>query len=252
MKQMMPLVLRIKRGMKPILIWDWDGTLVDSLNFKYDTIWDHVFVDEREIQTVVKDFIKTAEGKTFNRFGLIRYALICSGVSEIENLSDDDLKKNPLIQKYADRYRNELERWSSSTVLLPGVVETLKILHGWGVHQYIVSGGGTDTDLQIMARNQKINEYFLGFFGFGMPDMEFGRFGKRENLDRVIKIEGDMDVSRYIFIGDGESDKKFAEEARCVFIGVANKWNGWRPDGKTVIAAIPDLKKIIADGTNSS
>lgn len=238
--------------MKPVLIWDWDGTLVDSLPFKYDTIWNHVFVGEREIQKIVKDFIKTSEGKTFNRFGLIRYALICSGVSEIENLSDDDLKKNPLVQKYADRYRNELKRQSPLMVLLPGVAETLKSFHKRGVHQYIISGGGTDADLKVMARDQKISDYFLGFFGFGMPGMEFSRFGKQENLDRVIKMEKDTKTSHYFFIGDGESDKRFAEEAGCVFIGLANKWNGWQPDKKTVVAAVTDLVKIIMDDAHST
>ncbi|MFZ2484782.1 MAG: HAD hydrolase-like protein, partial [Minisyncoccia bacterium] len=129
--------------------------------------------------------------------------------------------------------------------LFPGVKDTLENLYKEGYPMYIVSGGGTDQDLGEMAEDLDVSRYFRGIFGFGPHGASLISFGKEENIKRVMALEQDSDPSHYIIIGDGETDKLFAEETGCRFIGIANRWNGWAVDNKQIMASLGDAGRLI-------
>ncbi len=218
-----------------ILIWDWDGTLVDSLTYKYEGIWEEVFLDEPEKISAVQNFIKTPEGKGVNRYGLIEHTLLNTGSSDLSKLNF-----------YADRYsllsKNQVER---SDFLLPGVQGMLERLYTSGYKMYIVSGGGTDEDLKNMATKIKIGHYFQDIFGFGNIGTPLASFGKRENFDRIMTIEQNFKPSNYVIIGDGESDRKFADIVGASFIGITNEWNGWVASSAKIITSVLDVEKLL-------
>lgn len=227
-----------------ILIWDWDGTLVDTNGYKYDGIWSEVFLNEPEKQKIIKDFIKTPEGKTVNRYGLIQHTLFQTGMLEVAALNGDTLKEHPLVRKYADRYQQGAKKQTNAVGLFPGVKDMLGRLYQMGYRMYIVSGGGTDDDLNTMAEYVGIKKYFNGIFGFGARGESLISFGKQGNFDRIVKVEHNSDPSCYVVIGDGESDKAFAKEVGTKFIGIANEWNKWQTDGEKIIAVAKDVEKI--------
>jgi len=229
-----------------VLIWDWDGTLVDSLDYKYGDIWDKVFLGEPERVKIVKDFIKTSKGKGVNRYGLIKHTLLNTGLPELAELSDELFKKHSLITKYVNRY-DQLSKFQieEELFLLAGVKDMLERLQITGYSMYIISGGGTDNSLQSMAESLGIRKYFRDIFGFGGVGTRLISFGKRENFDRLIKIEQNFNPSNCIIIGDGETDLQFANDVGCRFIGIANEWNKWQVDNTNIVSSVTDVEKLI-------
>lgn len=214
---------------KSILIWDWDGTLVDSLQYKYEDIWNEVFPDEPEKRARVQEFIRTPKGKSVNRYGLIQQVVA----------PEDD-------KKYVDRYGRAAMEQIERDGLFPRVREMLERLRRDGYSMYLVSGGGTDEDLKKMTESLGVGECFRGIFGFGAAGASLTSFGKDENFDRVMESEKEPDPSRYIVIGDGETDKTFAERVGAAFIGIANTWNAWRADGVSIVASAADVEDVLS------
>lgn len=230
-------------AVKPILIWDWDDTLVETLEYKYGGIWNVVFSDDIEKQHAAIIFVKTPEGRLMNRYGLICHALISTGSDEVANLSDSECKKHPQVIEAASRYDCAAKAFVYKNGLRDGAHDTLEKLFSDSYSMYLVSGGGTDDDLQEMTIRLSIDKYFKGIFGFGSLGASLTRFGKQENFARVMKMETDDDTAHYTVIGDSETDYSFAEKVRSRFIGIVTKLNGWRVGKEPfpVVAAIADI-----------
>tara|TARA_B100000508_G_scaffold53235_1_gene41237 strand:- start:15729 stop:16418 length:690 start_codon:yes stop_codon:yes gene_type:complete len=219
--------------MKKIILWDWDGTLVNSLPYKYEEIWSHVFEGNEEAQNIVRDFIKTPEGKRCNRYGLIAYTLQKTGeLSESVEPSED-----PIVEKYAALYKEGAANAIPTFGLLPGAQEVLEKLSGEGHHMHLVSGGGSDEDLDQLLTNIGVRKFFNGVFGFGISKAVGTGFGKHDNFLRIAEIEGVSAPEQYVVIGDTPKDKEFAQKIGCDFIGVANQYNEWTPSKDPKVAA---------------
>jgi len=238
-------------GTNQILIWDWDGTLVDSLGYKYVQIWKKVFEGEQEKQDSVLAFMKTSVGRSVTRYGLIAHALAEVGELKSQDVAKADYKERAIIEKYVERYKEGATEASVKAGLFPGVCEILSELKERDVVMYIISGGGNDGDLYKMSESLGVASYFKGIFGFGMPESSLASFGKLDNFERIKKAEEVEDISRYVVIGDSESDKLFAERVGCKFVGIANKWNNWNVGieaDKVITSSILDIPLILQEG----
>lgn len=233
--------------MKKILIWDWDGTLIDSLDYKYVGVWQEVFPGDEIKQKAIIEFIQTPEGKLVNRYGLICHALAVTGTSDIVGLDDDNLKSHPCVRLAAERYAQATTLHNYSNGLCEGVESMLANLYNKGYHMYVISGGGTDNDLQEMLKNLKIDKYFKRIFGFGNPGAPFVHFGKHQNFVRVMEVEEDNNVSNYVIVGDEFTDYEFAEKVGCQFVAVKSKWNQWNnvAGDFPVIENVREISKFI-------
>jgi phosphoglycolate phosphatase-like HAD superfamily hydrolase len=226
---------------KPILIWDWDGTLVDTITYKYGGIWDDIFPDDLEKQTIVKEFLHSPEGKGINRYGLIQKAL------GLENLSDEELKNHPGIQRYADQYKKFSEESAVKNGVYPNTKEVLERLFSDGYSMYIISGGGSDEDLKKMAEQVGIGKYFKDIYGFGSAGSSLTSFDKKANFERIINKGGEEDPSKYIVIGDSVSDYNFADSVTAKFVGFIREWNKWEgyEDKLKLISNVSELEPEI-------
>lgn len=213
-----------------IIVWDWDGVIVDSIGYKYEGIWDDVFKDDIEKQQIVKDFIQTKEGKLVNRYGLIQHTLVKAESIELENLTGEELKDHPLMKKYAAAYKTSAIEGVIHIGLFPSIKNTLKKLHEQNIPMYVVSGGGNNSDLRYMAEKLSIDQYFKEFFGIGDPKLPLASFSKYENFKKVEELEKTTNASRYVVIGDGISDYDLATEIGCFFVGIDTQWNEWSQD----------------------
>ncbi len=231
---------------KKIIIWDWDGVIVDSLDYKYINIWRNVFYNDLEKQESVINFIKTPEGKKINRYGLVKYALVMSGEKNLENLTDDELKKHPLIKKYVDIYNTKVKDGIRNIGMRHDVRNVLRTLHDDGHHMYVVSGGGSDADLMEFAEFFDIKKYFKAIFGFGAPEVSLTGFGKYQNFKRIVKLENTKEAKRYVVIGDSMSDYCLAGDIGCDFIAIPNKWNRWNKNKKIIPMIVADINEIPA------
>jgi len=225
-----------------ILIWDWDGTLVNTIPYKYEHIWKDVFVDEEEKQKIVIDFIRSPEGRGINRYGLIKHALLHTDRPDLKTVSDEELEADADIQKYAKRYKDNSEKHAVDVGLFSGTMEVLEGLFSDGYSMYIVSGGGTNEDMTRMAEDIGILKYFKGAYGFGAGG--FTSFSKIENFKTISSKEGVDDASQYVVIGDSVSDYRFAENIGAGFIGFVRPWNRWEnhQDKCVLIKDIGDIK----------
>lgn len=210
------------------IIWDWDGTLADTLSHKYVSIWEDVFPGASEIQQAVISFIQTPEGKDVNRWGLVRHACQVMGRCELTALDDASFKGHPEIREWVRRYDASAKAWVREHGVVRGAVEVLQELAEKGYTHYLISGGGTDDDLIELLVSAGVRQHFSGVFGFGHPGTVLTRFGKEENFRRVCEQEGISDPMHYIAIGDSETDHRFAQEHGILFVGVASPWNRWR------------------------
>jgi phosphoglycolate phosphatase-like HAD superfamily hydrolase len=206
---------------KPILIWDWDGTLVDTIEYKYNGIWDDIFPNNEEKQKIVKEFLKSPEGKGINRYGLIQKAL------GLEGLSDEELKNNSSVVHHAGLYKKFSEEFVVKNGTYPNTKEVLEKLFNDGYSMYIISGGGDDDDLGRMAESVGIGDFFKGIYGFGSAGSALTSFDKRGNFKRIQGKEGEKNASKYIIIGDSISDYEFAKSMGAKFFGFKRKWNKW-------------------------
>ena len=228
---------------KPILIWDWDGTLVDTIEYKYDGIWDDIFPDDEKKQKAVKEFLHSLEGKGVNRFGLIKHALVFTDRPDLADMSDDELKQDSDITKYSALYKKFSEESAVKKGIYPGTKEVLEKLFNGGYSMYIISGGGSDDDLKQMAEDVGIGGYFKKIFGFGSPGSSLTSFDKKANFERIMSQEGERDSDKYIVIGDSLSDYKFAESVGAKFIGFVREWNKWG-GYKNELLLVDDIKSV--------
>jgi len=230
--------------MKPVLIWDWDGTLVDTLTYKYRGIWNEVFPGDNIKQNTVIAYIKSQKGRTMNRYGLICHALATTDAPEILKLRDETLKSDERVKAAARRYDVATKTFVYENGLCKGVKVVLKDLWEEGYRMYLISGGGTDGDLQEMLRFFNIEKYFISILGFGSPGTPLVRFGKYNNFVRVTDMEKNSKASNYVIIGDSKTDHELANKVGSHFIGIVNKWNGWgntKRDFATVLNVIEIL-----------
>jgi phosphoglycolate phosphatase-like HAD superfamily hydrolase len=228
------------------VIFDWDGVVVDSIPYKYGPVWKEVFPDEPEKQQAVWDFLKTPEGRSLNRYGLIRRALVAGGERELETLDDKALKTHPRIQECTERYAKAVKEHVPS-MAVPEAVAAVRELHRRGHPLYVLSGGGTDEDLKDVAMRIGIESCFKGFFGFGSPQMPLISLDKNANFKRIAALERTNDPEHYVIVGDGDSDYRLARDVGCAFIAIATEYNGWANDPEMAKLCVPltDLPSAI-------
>ena len=227
-----------KSSSKKIIIWDFDGVIVDSIPYKYGPIWKDVFSDEVEKEESVISFLNTEKGKLVNRYGLIAHSLGITG-------SDDQIKNDINVRKYAEKYRKCSVDGVIKIGMFAGAKEVLQSLSDQGHTMYIVSGGGNDEDLKQITDGLSISHFFNGIFGFGDIKMPLVTFGKFENFKRIAEIEGTFDSEKYLVIGDGESDYILSKEIGCDFIGVHSKWNMWNSNNVMKSFTVSDIEEIL-------
>ncbi|MFT7507218.1 MAG: phosphoglycolate phosphatase-like HAD superfamily hydrolase [Acidimicrobiales bacterium] len=232
-----------------VIIWDWDGTLVDSMTFKYGDIWKEVFVNESQKQKIAIGHLQSKEGKGKNRYGLIIHTLIQTSNPEFVSISEDVLKDNALIQKYAQIYDGAAKRHVYNDGLYPNVVQLLEMLTVQGYCMYMISGGGTDTDLDEMTTTLGVRPYFKKVYGFGSGETGLTRFGKMSNYERLLQNEGGSVSNGYIVIGDSQTDKDFAEKIGASFVGVESVWNQWGTSDQVfpTVACVAEVESVLKE-----
>lgn len=231
------------------VIWDFDETIVPNLAYKYEGIWKDVFPDDRAKHESIVEYLATPEGQQVNRYGLIKHALIATGETELVGLEDDALKNHPLIAMYADVYQRKAIEGTVKIGMFPCIPQVISDLQLAGYHQYIISGGGSDDDLNTIAERLQIAHYFEAIYGFGDPKLPLVTFEKHANFLRVKDIEQEEDPATYIVIGDSESDWVLAQDIGCHFIGIATKWNGWQEEKtaeKTIIRYRCEISDLLS------
>lgn len=188
-----------------VVVFDFDGTLVDSNHFKGNA-WFAVFKDDPKIPpSLVADVLARNLG---TRFDIVRDILVRSGIpsSKIESLVD----------KYAARFDDLVQHAIADRGLISGADETLNVLSS----QYClyVNSGTSAPALLASVEGLGIKKYFKGVHG--TPPT------KEENLRVILGREGIV-PEELVVVGDGEGDWRSAQSCGTFFIAVASGFHDW-------------------------
>lgn len=194
--------------MKKVIVFDFDGVIVPSEEIKVKG-YEWMFSEHGE--EVPLDAIREARSEFAeargNRFDIIR--------SIFQRLGHGDLEER--THMYAQRFGAIVQSRINALRVDTLVMQMLEKYSR--THRLYINSNNPDESLRETVRALGIEHFFTEIYGSSHT--------KFENL-RTISEREHVGSREIVFIGDGEGDRKAAEEFGCSFVGVGTNLNGWR------------------------
>lgn len=212
--------------MVKVIVFDFDGVIVDSNRIKYNAFFDAFSDNHPEASSVISSVI--SENKFGTRFDVFRSAL--------RRVGADERYIDRLVFSYAEDYNQIVQEGIKKTGLAPGALE---ILESFSEERGLYVNSGTyEPSLHQTMKNLGIWHFFRG--AYGAPP------SKAENFIKIFRKEG-VGPDDVLFVGDGEPDRIAAENLMLMFVGIANEFNGWAEKGVNfpLIKNLTELQKFI-------
>lgn len=215
-----------------VIVFDFDGVLVDSNSLKRAAFYD-LFKDAGSIdKKMIDDAWTEIDGQNKTRFEFIRAVFSKSGKSRAE-LED-------LVKLYAEKYDEIVQEGIKSGGLITGAWEVLDNFSRQ--HRIYIDSATPDTNLQKTVDMLGIRRFLKGVYGKEIIGLFSNPDSKKIVLKKIMdseKVSGD----EVLFVGDGEVDRDAASAYSCKFVGIANESNGWTEAEKFItIKSIAELK----------
>jgi len=172
------------------IVFDFDGTLIDSNRLKYDAYFE-LFPDEDRHVRIIRDVLSESFEQT-------RYAIL------------EEILRRLGVSKLAERYNDIVVAGAKTCPEKAGTEEALKKFAP--MYRIYVNSTTPDASLKEIIRFRKWKGYFCGIFGYPHE--------KPETLLRIMALEK-LRSDEVLVVGDGESDRKSAVENGCPFVHVA-------------------------------
>lgn len=202
---------------KKIIVFDFDGTLVDSSRVKHDAYFDIFSQESQSVQDVAKAVIPHIRGKL--RGETIR-SILEQTHRELLGTSAFDEK----VQEYVQRYDSLVEERIISKGLFVGVRE---LLERWNSqYRVYLSSGTPHYALESLVNKLNLSHVFHGVYGVDHTRKDGAGVMKKENLFKILQLESAMGADACI-VGDGVEDLESAREYGSVFIGIHSDCNTW-------------------------
>lgn len=175
------------------LVFDFDGTLVDSNFLKRDC-----FLTIAEAHKARKVMEKILKVQGPDRHEIIRK------FAERENLSQED--QNMMLAEYNSETRSRI----SALPPLPGMTRLLSKCQNTGVRCFLSSATPL-SELEIILANHPLRQWFESIHGKPAS--------KTDTIDHIIGEYG-FDSKQLLVIGDGKDDLESAISRGCDFVAV--------------------------------
>ena len=206
------------------VIFDFDGTLVDSNEIKYKTFFDvtsHLEGAREILLSVLSDPDFGDRTAVFNH-------LACTlNSSDPKSYVDADLLNNS--------YTVLCEKKIMQAPEIKGAKQSLETLHSMGMN-LIVSSATPEETLNGIVIGRNISSLFSEILG--SPD------SKEDHIDYIINkfkiIPNDV-----IYVGDSEVDRRSALNKGCFFIGIGSSSDRFKIKPTYMIEDMSDLLEII-------
>ncbi|KKU70567.1 MAG: Haloacid dehalogenase domain protein hydrolase [Parcubacteria group bacterium GW2011_GWA2_47_21] len=222
------------------IVFDFDGVLTVGGEGLKQQAWDILALPwhEASVARLSAKRQKISGGKR-SRYDILEETFMAFGGSEVDILT----------AAYADCYNSIVQQLLEKSGMPEGTVEVLEELSK--LCPLFVNSATPEKAVEESVVKFGVRKYFTGVYG--QPT------GKVDNLKRVLavanQLPGPLDVlpRSIVFVGDGNNDRKAAEEFGCRFIGIANDWNKWgigeAPDFPVVadIRSVPDIVETFRD-----
>ena len=207
-----------------IIVFDFDGVLVDSNRLKQEA-WFKVFKPEEASRELIRNVLTEIKE---TRYDILReiFRRLGTSAEEIE----------PLVLSHAQKYNELVQSGISSLGLNLGVKEVLSELkHRFRLY---LNSATPEKALLETAGRLSIGDFFEEIYGQSEPE------SKVKNLKKIIEKENFL-LQEVLAVGDGEDDLAAAKTVGCRFIGLANDWNGWKDKEFPLVSNLSEIKNLI-------
>ncbi|MBD3308023.1 HAD hydrolase-like protein, partial [candidate division KSB3 bacterium] len=181
-----------------VLVFDFDGTLVQSNRLKYEAFFALFPRDERHgslVRDVLADHLEES-----------RYTILAE---VLRRRGDPEAEIEQKVAKLAAAYNDLVVQGAKTCPECPGAEQTLRQLHGR--YPLYLSSTTPETALREILRFRGWDRYFKAIFGY--PRHKSG------TLREIIRREC-MRPEQVLVVGDGESDERSAQDVGCRFFDV--------------------------------
>lgn len=218
------------------IVFDFDGTLVDSLRVKYEARFDLFASETQQVQAIAAEVIPQIRGKL--RGEIIR-AILARTHSELSG--SDVFEKKALA--YIKQYDTLVEDRIITQGLFPGTREMLKRL---SAHYVLYINSGTpEYALRNLLQRLHIEQYIHGAYGVDPTRTESAGILKQENLEKII-AEKNTSAQQVLVIGDSAEDLECANTHGCPFIGIFSERTAWNEHHAfPILASVAELPSLL-------
>lgn len=214
----------MKRPLVKIIVFDFDGVLVESVAIKGEAFVELYKDESQEIQQQVLHYHETHGG--INRFEKIRH---------YESLCGREANETQL-QHLADRFSDIVEKRVINASWVPGALSFLKRYHS--IVPMFIASATPQEELERIVKERGISPMFKNIYGAPLA--------KNEALESVI-AEHKCDASSVLMIGDTMTDYNAAHKSGTQFIGriLPGEKSSPFPQGTTTIDDLTQLEDFI-------
>ncbi|MEX2491426.1 MAG: HAD-IA family hydrolase [Nitrospirales bacterium] len=186
------------------IVFDFDGTLVDSNDIKLQTFYE-VTKSHDPTGTIIAHILKQSPNKD-------RYEIFQAFVQELFTKDGTVLPDNSaaFATQWAQDYTVTCEKAIAACDEVLGTSETFKWIFGQHIPIFINSRTPTAT-LKRLVTLRSLHSYITEVYG--------APASKAENL-RHIQNQTQAKSKDILFVGDSEDDREAALEVGCHFVGV--------------------------------
>ena len=186
------------------IVFDFDGTLIDSNRLKYDAYFE-LFPSEDHHARIIRDVLSESFEQT--RYVILEEILRRFGAGDHAHVKME-------VGKLAERYNDIVVAGAKTCPEKVGAEEALKKLAP--MYRLYVNSTTPDAGLKEIIRFRKWDGYFRGVFGYPHK--------KPETLLRIMALEM-LRSDEVLVVGDGESDRESAVGNGCPFVQVTEKFH---------------------------
>ena len=186
-----------------VIVFDFDGTLVDSNQLKFDAFFE-LFTDDpnhvRKIRMVL------SAKKEQSRFIILEEIVRQLGHIPAEGIKDQ-------VKELADRYNDLVLAGAKTCSELPEAEDVLKSLTQ--KYRLYVSSTTPEEPLREIVQFRGWAHLFVEVYGYPRQ--------KPETIREIFKRE-EVEKSEVLVVGDGETDRQSAVENGCSFVHVGDNF----------------------------
>ena len=187
-----------------VIVFDFDGTLIDSNPLKYDAYFELFPKDEWHAQTIREVLSEMFEES--------RFIILKEILRRIGGNTGIDLERK--VKELAGRYNDIVLAGAKTCPEKPGAQKALAALAQQC--KLYLSSTTPDGALKEIIHHRNWKSYFVGIFGYPHE--------KSRTIQHIMEREK-VESSQVLVVGDGESDRKSAEENGCPFINVTEEFH---------------------------
>ena len=209
---------------KKLILFDFDGTIVDSQNIKelaFKKIYENYGIEKK---TLIENYLKKNTGvDRFKKFEYINKFILHKEYN------------NEIGKKLSDDFSSYVLDQIINAPFISGAKEFLEKYHQ-KIFIYLFSATPID-ELILIIKKRKMKIFFRDIFG--SPRSKNNIFEEIIERTKVIK-------NQVLIVGDSFSDLEVAQKNDVDFIGISNKYQIAFPNKISTINNLMELEKLVS------